>query len=514
MACGSETDESAEQTAEAQTSTDDESQDGASEDDASSDDAGNDDDAAEPDEEEPVPTEAPAAPEDGGGDAESDAVPVVFADDFSKSIMPIFENKCASCHNAEGPGSIHWNLITAQDAADTSQVIEAFVTSGFMPPWPASDLSADFHGNRSLSVDQIDALIAWAAAGGEIDVDPTTPIESPSGVVRLDDVDMDLEPLEPFDGSPETLDDYRCLVYDPQLTERQMLNGFNFIADQTEVVHHAIGYMVPADGRELADAAAEADTAGGGWSCFGSIGIPVDDDIFIAWAPGQEPTQYPENSGLVMEPGDFIVIQIHYHYEVDAPADASRVELDFLDDGSADSSQIRIAEYVAPAEIPCSADETGPLCDRATAMERALGLYGRQGVQADQFNAICGVTPADFAEMTNGIATGSCELPIYEFGEIVSVFGHMHEIGTKFRMTLNPGRPDERVMLDIPEWDFDWQYNYEPVENIVVNPGDSVLIECEWDRSLIKDGQEPRYIFWSDGTNDEMCFSSIVTRDL
>ncbi len=462
--------------------------------------------SAEPSDEsdDPVAPEEPVAAE-----------PVVYADDFSQSIMPILANNCASCHNPNGPGSSHWLLATAQDVVDTAQVLPAFVTSGYMPPWPASDLSVPFHDNRSLSQDQIDALVAWSATG-DLDIDPATPIESPDGVVALGEIDMTLEPLEPYDGSPALLDDYRCLIYDPELTEPTWLNGFKFVPDQTAVVHHAIGNIVPAEARGLADAAAEADTTGGGWTCFGGIGIPADDDIFIAWAPGQDPTQYPEKSGLLMEPGDFIVIQIHYHYEEDAPADASSVELDFLspDDVADGASQIRIAEYVAPAEIPCSADETGPLCDRATAMERAIGLYGRQGVQADGFNALCGVTPDDFAAMTTGIATGSCELPFYEFGEIVSVFGHMHEIGTKFRMTLNPGRADEQVLLDIPEWDFDWQYNYEPIENIIVRPGDSVLIECEWDRSLIKDGEEPRYIFWSDGTNDEMCFSSVVTRDL
>ena len=33
-------------------------------------------------------------------------------------------------------------------------------------------------------------------------------------------------------------------------------------------------------------------------------------------------------------------------------------------------------------------------------------------------------------------------------------------------------------------------------------------ITCTWDRSLI-DMPEPRYITWSDGTVDEMCFSPL-----
>jgi hypothetical protein len=97
-------------------------------------------------------------------------------------------------------------------------------------------------------------------------------------------------------------------------------------------------------------------------------------------------------------------------------------------------------------------------------------------------------------------------------GEIISVLGHEHEIGDWFKMTLNPGRPDEQVLLDIPDWDFDWQYNYRPVDKIVIDADDVVLIECGWDRNRRDPDLEPAYILWADGTNDEMCFATISTR--
>ena len=125
--------------------------------------------------------------------------------------------------------------------------------------------------------------------------------------------------------------------------------------------------------------------------------------------------------------------------------------------------------------------------------------------------ATCGATVADFADMTDGIASSSCDHPAQP-GEIISIWGHEHEFGSSFKMTLNPDSPDERVLLDIPRWDFDWQLNYEPVEQIVLQPGDTIRVECEWDRSKIPDDAEPRYIVWSEGTNDEMCYSQIITR--
>ena len=90
-----------------------------------------------------------------------------------------------------------------------------------------------------------------------------------------------------------------------------------------------------------------------------------------------------------------------------------------------------------------------------------------------------------------------------------ALFRHMHEIGAEYRMTLNKGTPEEQVLLDIPVWNFAWQLNYQPVDPIPVTRDDKITVECSWDRSLRFD-PEPRYIFFADGTEDEMCFSTIT----
>jgi len=434
--------------------------------------------------------------------------PVVFADDFGDSVAPIFADKCASCHNAGGPGSIHWQLDDAADLVATHEWIATVVNSQYMPPWPASDLSPVFHENRSLRPDQIQAISDWSTAGAPLDIDETTPIIASRGIAALD-ADVEIAPNEPFRGSTDVVDEYRCLVYDLGLSEPKWLQAFEFVPDQTQIVHHAVGFLAPASARASADALANRDELGG-WQCYGGSGIRQGDELFLGWAPGQLPTRFPEGSGMLAEPGDFIIMQIHYHFDTEAPADASSIRLEWAD--GTDLDPIQFDEFLGPAEIPCSTEETGPLCDRDAARARAYSLYGIEGVLADSINSFCGVRPDDFAEMTSGIATSACKLPVRNYGEIVSVFGHEHEIGKSFRMTLNPGRPDERILLDIPDWSFDWQYNYYPVESIMLAPGDIVQLECAWDRARRAPDLEPAYVLWADGTNDEMCFATIATR--
>ena len=64
------------------------------------------------------------------------------------------------------------------------------------------------------------------------------------------------------------------------------------------------------------------------------------------------------------------------------------------------------------------------------------------------------------------------------------------------------------IIVDIPVWNFEWQLYYEPVEEIRIERDDIIRVECVWDRSL-QHMEEPRYITWSDGTVDEMCFSPV-----
>ncbi|MEM9565588.1 MAG: hypothetical protein AAGA93_23400 [Actinomycetota bacterium] len=468
------------------------------------------------DDREPTTTEAPATTSSTAPstttEPEPEIEPVVYDGDFSASIAPILAERCASCHAPGGPGTAHWELATVADAADNHRALLEVIETGFMPPWPAGGDSPRFADDRSLRPDQLKAVLDWATAGGEIDVDPGEAIAPASAVVGLADPDVQIVPEQPYAGSLSTVDDYRCQIYDPQLSDGGWITSYEFVPDQTEVVHHAIGYLIPADRR---DRALERDGEDGkpGWSCYGSSGLGAD-ELFLGWAPGQDPTVYPDGTGLWVDPGAFIVVQVHYHYEVSAPADASALALEVAPSGD-DLEPIEVATLVAPAEIPCRDGEDGPLCDRDTAIAAAREKYGNEGVQADAILQICRAEVADFAAMTDGTASSSCDIPVRfvdAIGEVVAVFGHQHELGDWFRMTLNPGKPDKRVLLDIPDWDFDWQYNYVPVDRIVIDGDDIIRVECGWDRSLRDPTLEPAYVLWADGTDDEMCFATVTTR--
>ena len=75
---------------------------------------------------------------------------------------------------------------TAGDASTVADGLGTVVQSGYMPPWPASQVGVPLAHAKTLDEKTIKELLAWADAGGQLDEPASTPIEpaaSPTGVV-------------------------------------------------------------------------------------------------------------------------------------------------------------------------------------------------------------------------------------------------------------------------------------------------------------------------------------------
>ncbi len=435
---------------------------------------------------------------------------------FSETVQPILELGCVSCHTMGGPGHTTLQLDTAGQAAEIAADIALVTQARYMPPWPASDLSLGFEHDFSLTAEQIDTIGAWAADGGGLDVDPTTPLIALSQPYEDIERDQVLAARGVYVGDLAKKDDYRCLIHefeDPE-GDGEWITGIGFEPDADEVVHHSIVYKVPASARAEAE---ELDGQDGrpGWECFGLSNMQSDGVYSIGgWAPGQQPRVYPDGVGLFMEPGDFIVNQIHYHFDHNTPPDQSVLVFDTISGdelAARETAMTHIAgnTYLTPAEGPCTPEEEGPLCDRDAVIQTFDELYG--GVAKFIPDALirgCGGTVDDYDDLDGTKFSSSCTLDARDFGTLQSVLGHMHEFGDAYRMTLNPGTPDEQILLDIPSWSFEWQLYYVPTDVVRIEPGDKIQFECTWDRANLYMA-EPRYITWNEGTVDEMCFSSV-----
>ncbi len=335
--------------------------------------------------------------------------------------------------------------------------------------------------------------------------------DPPVSPLRSGERFVDLTAAKPYTPTPPNggTDEYRCMIIDPKLTREQYLTGVQFQPQNAAMSHHTITFVVPP--REAAAARAkDAQTPEEGWTCFGDLGL--DSSTWAdTWTPGAKETLLSPGLGYRMEPGGLLVLQIHYNLlgsgGKPAGTDQSGVRLR-VTDGTAETVALDTATLAAPIELPCLPDDSGPLCDRDTAIADVRKRFGDEaGAMNDKLGQLCGG-----AEAGN---TQSCDLPIPGPMTVYATRGHMHLLGRSITVELNPGTPKAHTLLDVPSFNFDDQALHVLDKPVDLKAGDTLRVSCTHDANLRRQLPQlktlpPRYVVWGEGTSDEMCLGLLT----
>ncbi|MGZ4117357.1 MAG: c-type cytochrome, partial [Bacteroidia bacterium] len=77
-------------------------------------------------------------------------------------VAPIFYAKCTSCHNQNSHAASFLNYSLTAPHAYT---IQAYLTSGYMPPWSPDTTYSRFSHERLISASDRAAILNWIATG-------------------------------------------------------------------------------------------------------------------------------------------------------------------------------------------------------------------------------------------------------------------------------------------------------------------------------------------------------------
>ncbi len=451
---------------------------------------------------------------DGGhddDDAEAALLNVVGVPEqptYYEHARPIIEASCIGCHSA-GQIAAYAPFSDPQDVIFAAPDIRFHVVYGLMPPWMPSPENLPLKYDRSLSVLEIATIAAWVDAGAPLGyADDYKPAAS-EGIEFVEiRADLTLQLEEAYTPDEDALDDYRCFAFPLNIDEPQFITGYEFIPDVAAMAHHNIVYLFDESANRAIDRLNYADGRPG-WPCYEGPGLSMEGLGIGGWAPGASPFAFPQGTGILIEPGQQLVVEMHYNLWSARRPDRSQVVLQ-LEAAESELAELTIFSLAAPVEIPCPSGTEGPQCEREAAIKRVGDLYGEDALYTpDYLLHECGQTLADYEANSGENANGYCDYPVPDSLTLYGVSGHMHELGSSFRMELNPDGEEPLLLLDIPRWNFHWQDQYYFVEPVQVASGDVLRMSCVWDNSL---SDEPRYVVWGAGTSDEMCFGSVMAR--
>lgn len=391
---------------------------------------------------------------------------------------PVLDAYCNSCHT---PGDIApESLTTYKDVVAIGGAVDQDVMKGTMPPWPPGPGCNHYVGNRSLP-DKYKKLLDDWVQGGMAEGDPKdegAPIHL-SDPTHLDRVDLTLQIPTPYTPHLKP-DEYRCFVIPWPETTVKYVTGFRIKPGAKQEVHHVIAYVFPAKDKATIEQL-DANDPGSGYTCFGDAKGPEQDTRIIGvWAAGGIDKKLPPGVGVKMNPGDIVVLQVHYHTDrPDITADQSAIQLELADTVQRQGVMALFTNFQGwianPTGMAIPAGDAHVHHEFAIDPTPYMAFLGGGGIPANHAFAV------------------------------LAVALHMHELGTSATTKIEHPDGTSTCLLHIPHWDFDNQDSFDLQNEVVFHPGDKLYLGCNWDNS-----KGTKTIYWGNGTNDEMCLSYYV----
>jgi hypothetical protein len=408
---------------------------------------------------------------------------------FYEDIEPILQGHCQSCHNPEGIAP--FPLISYEDSKAWARQIKQATSTKKMPPWGVAG-GVPLIDDKSLSSQDISKIANW------VDNDcPQGDLKNAHKPLEFNSVDTweDENPPDIVLQIPGTFhlgatgeDLYRSFVVPFNNSEELYVRKSQIIPGNRKIIHHAMAFY---DGSGLTlDAQArlgnmkskglDNEDYGPGYNSGMGLGfIPNPANIkknksmasgnIIGWVPGTQKTiSFPQGVVRVVPANSDLVLQMHYVRTGQSETDnASKVGI-WL---SKDKPQRYINGYLLDTDFR--------------------------------------LIPKNVADFRS---SGAIE--IMEDSELFLLAPHMHKLGKEMRIWYQPKEKGAReLLLELKNWDFNWQLRYYPKESVFLEKGSSLYIETVHDNSAGNRNNPfspPRDIFLGENTKDEMGFAVVA----
>ncbi|MEM7474400.1 MAG: hypothetical protein AAF483_05350 [Planctomycetota bacterium] len=388
---------------------------------------------------------------------------------FSEHIAPIVFSKCASCHRPGQPGP--FDLLTYDDVVEHSETIEAVVDVGYMPPWKASSPDVKYLHDRRLTDSEKDLIRRWNELGNPIGQAERIPaLPSFPKDWQLGTPDLVVEMNGSFNIPASGPDVYRTFVFPVNLPEDKWIKAIEIKSQAQSTLHHALFFADPTKQARIEDGKNGVAGVSGMNFLFRGLmqsgGKIKRAELGLGgYVPGTTPTVLPGDLARPLRAGSDIVMQTHFHPSGKTETEHATLALYFADEAP--------SRLITPIQLP-------PMFGRFAGIDIPAGE--KNYTIQDEFTL-----PAD------AIAIG--------------VNGHAHYIGKSMKMDAILPTGKSITLMQIDDWDLDWQDNYYFDGQIVLPAGTKIKAVIRYDNSASNPENPfhpPQRIAWGRESTDEM----------
>lgn len=364
---------------------------------------------------------------------------------YTGGVAEILQRRCLECHRDGeiGPFSVE----DPHEVAGWAEMIAEVVRQRRMPPWHASPEHGEFANDRSMPEDEKQLLYRWAEAGaplGDLEAQQHLLPEPPTFVAGWQ---LPREPDLVVEVSPEP--------FQVPATGTVRYQYFKVDPGLEEDVWLEAAEFLPGNRAVVHHILGFSRPRGSEGGLEGARGF------LVGYVPGARNEPWPAGMAKRIPGGSELIFQVHYTPIGTPQTDHSKLGLCFADPESI-THEVR----------------TG------SALQTKLAIPpGETNYVADAF-APAFQTPALLLGMSP----------------------HMHVRGKSFRYELHRTDGGRQTLLDIPEYDFNWQTTYVPRQPLPLQPGDRIFCTASYDNSSgnLNNPDPTVTVRWGDQTWDEM----------
>jgi len=418
---------------------------------------------------------------------------------FAKDVAPIMFAKCANCHR---PGEVApMSLLSYSDARPWAKAIKAKVMAREMPPWGANPhLTLPMRNDVSLSDQEIQVMAAWADAGAprgnDADLPPAPTFTEGWTYGREPDYILEM-PVE-FDIPAEGELGVQTFFSKIPFTEDKFAEVLEMRPSNRAVVHHSGVFVVDipegsqiVDGRLVGpDGKPFMERTESGLPKTETGALPGASKL-LSWVPGRGLDVHRANVGKRIPAGKYLNWQIHYNPTGKPEKDRSRLGIWF------NKVPVTHELLIRQAGDPMATDKKGLSLYRAEGKEVE---YKADTASTRRSRTTPNIPP--YVESWSLIGITAVTEPI----TLYAMSPHMHLRGKSLRWIIVYPDGREQTILDVPKFDFNWQFNYELKEPLRIPAGSKILGIGVYDNS-VKNRWNPAPhlpVYWSEQSWDEM----------